>query len=196
VDVAPDRDHDFLLVEGLGRLHALARLADVELLVHGRAGMDVVERLVVVLDLEGLADLQHHHVRLVHAALLVELDRFRRARIGAGEAALDVHEDVLEAAVLDVDGLALEAVLVLLLAVGSAETLIFSGAGAVPAKLILPAIDADPLAAPASAARGRRLSWLAGAAAGASCFSPPPQATRARGAARRDNGEDFRMDIT
>src|SRR6185369_15039563 len=39
--VAAHREHDLLLVEGLGGLHALARLADVELRVHGRPRMDV-----------------------------------------------------------------------------------------------------------------------------------------------------------
>ena len=67
-----------LLVEGLGGLHALARLADVELAVDGRAGMDVVQRVVVVLDLEGLADLQHHDVRLCSMQpCWSKLDRFR-----------------------------------------------------------------------------------------------------------------------
>jgi len=75
------------------------------------------QRLVVVLDLERLADLQGHDVRLVHAARLVELDGLRRRRIGAGDATPDVDEDVLQAAVLHVHDLALEAVLVFLLAV-------------------------------------------------------------------------------
>ena len=38
-------------------LHALARLADVELGVLGRPGMDVVQRVVAVVDLDRLADL-------------------------------------------------------------------------------------------------------------------------------------------
>ena len=80
---------------------------------------------------------------------------------------------------------------------GSAETLIFSGAGAVPAKLILPPIDADPLAAPPAApAPGAAACVVAGAAAGASCFSPPPQATKARGAASATTARVLRMNIT
>src|SRR5438093_11658548 len=109
VYVASHRDLYLRLVEGLGGLHALPGLADVELLVDGRVRMDVVERVVAVADLEGLSDLHRDDVRVVHAALLVEQHRLRGSGIAARDAALDVDQDVLQAAAARVDGLALQA---------------------------------------------------------------------------------------
>src|SRR6185503_14322188 len=99
-------------------LHPLPRLADVELGVRGGTRMDVVQGLVAVADLEGLVDLQGHHGGLVHAAVLVEDDLRGGGRVVAGEPALHVHEGVGQAAVLDPDGLTLQAFLVHLLALG------------------------------------------------------------------------------
>jgi len=122
----------------LVRLHALARLSDVEPWFTTGRGWMLCSVSSSFFDLERLADLQGHDVRLVHAARLVELDGLRRRRIGAGDATPDVDEDVLQAAVLHVHDLALEAVLCSFWQYGSAETLIFSGPAPCRAKLILP----------------------------------------------------------
>ena len=60
----------------------------VELRVRIRHGVDVVQRGVVVLDLQRLADHDRVDVRVVLAALLIEDDRRRRR----GEVALDVFD--------------------------------------------------------------------------------------------------------
>ena len=99
VHVALERNHDLDGVERPGGAHVRHRLTDVELLVRGRGRVDVVERRVAVQDVELLSDLDAQHVRHVDAALLVQDDRLGRHREAhAFEAALDVHEGVLQAA--------------------------------------------------------------------------------------------------
>ena len=154
--VAAYRDPGLLLVEGPGGLHALARLADVELRVHGRTRVDVVQRLVVVLDLQRLSHLQGDHVRRVHAALLVQLHRLGGRGIGAAQPALDVDEDVLEAAVLHRHRLALQPLLVLFLAVGIGGDLDLLRRGRRAREADLARHRRRALAGAATARRGRR----------------------------------------
>src|SRR5260221_8342510 len=70
MDVASHRDHDLGLVELPGGLHALTGLAEIELRVALRAGMDVVESVVAVADLQGLTRPHGAHVGGVVATLL------------------------------------------------------------------------------------------------------------------------------
>ena len=60
---------------------------------------------------------------------------------------------------------------------GSAEVLIFSGAGAVPSKLILPEMEALPVVAPAGAPpAGPAAEVAAGPGGGVSSLGPPQPA--------------------
>src|SRR5436305_12458165 len=78
---------------------------------------------------------------------------------------------------------------------GSAEVLIFSGAGAVPSKLILPEMEAAPVVAPPPADAAGAAADAAGAGGGAaSSLAPPPQARRGR-PTRAITARDDRMDI-
>jgi hypothetical protein len=100
VHVALEGDHHFLRAEGVRHLHALDRLALVELLVRLRQAVHVVQRVVAVDDLQRLPDLDAEHVRRVVAPLLIEDDRLRRRREGAvAETVLHIHEHVADRAV-------------------------------------------------------------------------------------------------
>ena len=79
VHVALERHHHFLRGEGVRHLHALDRLAVVELRVGLRHRVDVVQRRIAVDDLERLADADAEHVRMVAAVLLIDLRRIRSA---------------------------------------------------------------------------------------------------------------------
>src|SRR5207249_8634121 len=72
VHVALERHHDFLRGEGVGHLHALNRLAVVELLVRLRHRVNVVQRRIAVDDLERLTDAHPEHVRMIAAVLLID----------------------------------------------------------------------------------------------------------------------------
>ena len=67
VHVALERHHHFLRREGVLRLHALDRLAVVELGVGLRQRVDVVQGRIAVDDFERLADAHAEHVRMVAA---------------------------------------------------------------------------------------------------------------------------------
>ena len=185
MDVAAHRDHDLLLLEGPDRLHALPRLADVELGVHRRAWMDVVQRLVAVLDLEALSHLQPHEVRLVHSAVWSSRP-YPWARDRSGDAALDVDEDVLDAAVLDVDRLSLEASLCSFW-LGVCRDLIFSGRGA-PPKVTSRRRRPSPCGSGAGSPGGAAAKVVAGAAACRPAFSAAA-GQEGEGRGERDNGE-------
>ena len=97
VDVAAEGHHHFRLVEHPRRLHALDRLAEIELGVDLGHRVDVVERRVAVEDDHRLSDLRPEDVRRVLAPLLVEHDgRFRSLERAVAETILHVHEGVLE----------------------------------------------------------------------------------------------------
>ena len=97
VDVALERHHHFLRGEGVGRLHALDRLAVVELRVGLRHRVDVVQRRIAVDDFERLADAHAEHVRVIAAVLLIDLRRLGRRVVDVvAEAVLHVDEHVAE----------------------------------------------------------------------------------------------------
>jgi hypothetical protein len=100
VHVADEAHHDFRRGEGLRHAEALHRLALIELLVGHRHRVHVVQRLVAVDDVDGLADADARDVRRVLAALLIQHDRGRRhvERVPGIETVLHVHERVLDAA--------------------------------------------------------------------------------------------------
>ena len=69
-------------VELLRRDHSLHRLSFVELRVHYRQGVNVVQRGVAVLDLERLIDLHDLNVRVILAASLIDERGRGRRRAG------------------------------------------------------------------------------------------------------------------
>jgi hypothetical protein len=74
--------------------------------------VDVVQRVVAVLDLERLSGHERHHVRVIRAAVLIERHRVGRRRIGPARV-LHVDEHVRQPAVLHLDRLLLQAIGVL-----------------------------------------------------------------------------------
>ena len=100
VDVALERHHHLLGAERVRVAQALDGLADVELLVGHRQGVNVVQGGVAVQDLDRLAHLHAEDVRAVLTALLIQHDRRRGHRERqVAETVLHVDEHVLQRAV-------------------------------------------------------------------------------------------------
>src|SRR5664279_877621 len=99
VHVTLDADHDLWLVELLRVLHSLDGHPEVEGLVLLREGMDVVEGVVAVQDVEALSRDHAENVRMVCTTPLVDDGRGGGRRIRSGDPRLHVHEHVREALV-------------------------------------------------------------------------------------------------
>src|SRR6267142_2654770 len=100
--VALHGQHDFLARKRLFESGSVRGLGFVALTVVLRSGMDIVGGGLAVDDRDRLAGDHSHHVRVIAAAALIELNGFLGDVEGtAAEAFLDVDEDVREMAVRD-----------------------------------------------------------------------------------------------
>jgi len=98
VDVAFDRDCDFLLGPGYVERRSAHQLRLIPFGITGGLRVNVMQRMVAIQYLHGLTHIDGNHMRKVLTASLLDLDRTDEGLL-SGQALADIEDNVGEAAV-------------------------------------------------------------------------------------------------